>query len=94
VRELLINVAKHAQTDAAIVECERHEERVVVRVSDSGIGYDTAAVGATPRGGLGLISLHERLSFIGGTAQVRSAPGEGTLALLTAPLGASVGGET
>jgi signal transduction histidine kinase len=86
VRELLINVAKHAQTDSAIVESECREDRVVIRVSDSGVGYDAAVVFDGPRRGLGLISLHERLSFIGGTAEVRSTPGDGTVAVLTAPL--------
>jgi two-component system, chemotaxis family, sensor kinase Cph1 len=86
VRELLINVAKHARTDAALVECECQQQRIVVRVSDGGVGYDTAAhVSALPRG-LGLLNVRERLSLIGGTAEVRSKPGAGTLAVLSAPL--------
>jgi two-component system, chemotaxis family, sensor kinase Cph1 len=86
VRELLINVAKHAHTDSAIVESECHNERIVIRVSDAGVGYDAAVVFARPRRGLGLISLHERLSLIGGTAEARSTPGEGTFVVLSAPL--------
>jgi signal transduction histidine kinase len=43
VRELLINTAKHAQTDAAIVESECTGQRIVVRVSDAGVGYDAKA---------------------------------------------------
>jgi two-component system, chemotaxis family, sensor kinase Cph1 len=86
VRELLINVAKHAQTDSAIVESECRDDRVVIRVADSGVGYDAALVFDGARRGLGLISLRERLSFIGGTAEVRSTPGDGTIAILTAPL--------
>jgi light-regulated signal transduction histidine kinase (bacteriophytochrome) len=86
VRELLINVAKHAQTDCALVEAERHDERIVVRVSDKGVGYDAAAVLAGPHRGLGLISVRERLSLIGGSAELRSALGDGSVALLTAPL--------
>jgi chemotaxis family two-component system sensor kinase Cph1 len=86
VRELLINVAKHAQTDSATVESECRDDTVVIRVSDSGIGYDAAVVFAGLRRGLGLRSLRDRMSFIGGTAEVRSTPGEGTIAILTAPL--------
>jgi len=86
VRELLINTAKHAQTDAAIVESECHGERIVVRVSDNGVGYDSKAVFEGPHRGLGLISVRERLALIGGTAELRSARGEGTVAVLTAPL--------
>ena len=85
VRELLINVAKHAQTDCAIVEVESLDERVVVRVSDPGVGFDVAAL-PHPRRGLGLISLRERLSHIGGTVELRSVPGTGTIVVLSAPL--------
>lgn len=84
VRELLINVAKHAQTDSAVVECDTVQDRIVIRVSDSGIGYDTATA-VRPRG-LGLISVRERLSNIGGATQIRSTPGEGTVVTLTAGL--------
>ena len=86
VRELLINVSRHAQTDSALVECECQDERVIIRVADSGIGFDTAAVFAEPRRGLGLISLQERLALIGGSAEVCSTPGEGSDCILIAPL--------
>ncbi len=86
VRELLINVAKHAKTDSAIVQCECRDDRIIVRVSDQGVGYDPAAALAGRQRGLGLISVRERLSLIGGTFEMRSAPGGGTLAKLTAPL--------
>jgi signal transduction histidine kinase len=92
VRELLINVAKHAQTDTATVETVSQAERVVVRVSDPGVGYDASVAATGSRRRLGLISLRERLSHIGGTVEMRSAPGAGTSAVLTAPL--SVGPET
>jgi light-regulated signal transduction histidine kinase (bacteriophytochrome) len=87
VRELLINVAKHARTDAASVECGCSEGRIVVRVADRGVGYDAATPppSAGPRG-LGLISVRERLSLIGGTMELHSEPGVGTVARLTAPL--------
>jgi two-component system, chemotaxis family, sensor kinase Cph1 len=84
VRELLINVAKHAQIGSATVEVEREDSRVVVTVKDPGIGYDpTAPAQGRP---LGLISLRERLSHIGGTVLIHSTPGHGTEVVLTAPL--------
>jgi signal transduction histidine kinase len=54
-------------------------------VSDPGIGYDPAVL-QNSRRGLGLISLRERLSYIGGTVDLRSTPGLGTTAVLTAAL--------
>jgi len=90
VRELLINVAKHAQTDSALVEAECSDRCVVITVSDSGIGYEpTLTVPGTARRGLGLISVRERLSLIGGSFEFRSSPGAGSVAVLTAPIAAS-----
>lgn len=91
VRELLINVAKHAQTNSATVEAQCRAEGVVVTVSDPGAGFDLNAMPAGPRRRLGLISLRERLSHIGGTVDLRSTPGVGTIAVLMAPLS---GGES
>ena len=86
VRELLINVAKHAKTDSATVESECRDGRVIVRVADSGIGYDPASViGGTHRG-LGLLTVRERLPLIGGTAELASAPGRGTIGVLSVPM--------
>jgi light-regulated signal transduction histidine kinase (bacteriophytochrome) len=89
VRELLINVAKHAGTDGARVESGTRDGQVVVRVSDRGTGYapSPATTGHTgSHRGLGLISVRERLSLIGGTATIGPNPGGGTLGVLTVPL--------
>ena len=67
-------------------EAECQTERVVVRVSDPGVGYDSTVVLPSSRRRLGLISLRERLSYIGGTVELRSSVGSGTVAVLTAPL--------
>ena len=87
-RELLTNVAKHARTDSAVVETRRQGDQIVVRVSDAGVGFDATLFGAGPGGGhkLGLVSVRERMSFIGGTARVSSVAGEGTQAILSAQL--------
>lgn len=86
VRELVINVAKHARTDSAVIEVGRADDRIVIRVTDAGLGYDPAALAVMPRRGLGLVSVRERLSFIGGKLEVQSLPGHGTVAILSAPL--------
>jgi PAS domain S-box-containing protein len=86
VRELVINVAKHARTDNATIEVHRVNDRIVIRVTDTGVGYDPAVLAARPRRGLGLVSVRERLSFIGGELTVQSLPAHGTVAVLSAPL--------
>jgi PAS domain S-box-containing protein len=85
-RELLINVAKHAHTSSAALETLRTGDRIVVTVSDAGVGFDTTRAAAIANRGLGLDGIRERLSFIGGSVEVRSVPDEGTVAVLSAPL--------
>jgi signal transduction histidine kinase len=85
-RELLINAAKHAQAESAEVEIERVGGSIVVRVRDCGVGFDPQVLAAAKGQGLGLLSVRERLAFIGGSAELASLPGDGTLATLTAPL--------
>lgn len=87
-RELLINAAKHAQAESAEVEIERDRDRdsIVVRVSDGGVGFDPQLLGTAPGQGLGLLSVRERLGFIGGSVALESIPGDGTMATLRAPL--------
>ncbi|MBW2420498.1 MAG: PAS domain S-box protein [Deltaproteobacteria bacterium] len=80
-RELLINVAKHAEVDAAKVSIHSENQRVIVRVEDRGCGFDPDQ----ERGGYGLLSLRERVEHMGGTLKIESAPGEGTRIVVTAP---------
>lgn len=91
VRELLINVAKHARTDNAEVHCLVEDGRLIVAVSDEGCGFDASKVlGALPvAGAFGLFSIRERLASIGGSMDVDSAPGEGSTVTLTIPLAAA-----
>lgn len=89
VREALFNVVKHARTDEAHVSIERCGDRqVCVRVRDAGAGFDPAAAQqhADLAGGMGLFSIQERLSLVGGRLEVASAPGRGTTITMLAPL--------
>lgn len=88
VRELLINVAKHAGTRMAEVTSLRSGSRLTLAVSDDGGGFDyRQALQAAPgKGRLGLASLRERIEFIGGDMHVDSRPNEGTTITLVTPL--------
>lgn len=85
-RELLINAAKHARSESAMIQTLREGERIIVKVTDAGVGFDPAQLTASTQRGMGLVSVRERLSFIGGTAEIRSIPGDGTEAVLSALL--------
>lgn len=88
VRELLFNVAKHAHTDHATVELEEKEGELIIRVSDSGCGFDLEdlkARGQIARGS-GLLNIDKRLDLFGGRMEIDTAPGRGTRLTLHAPL--------
>jgi PAS domain S-box-containing protein len=82
-RELLINVARHAGTDEAQVSLKRRGDTLDILVEDSGAGFDG---GIDNAGGFGLASVRERLEALGGRLEIRSEPGRGTRARMVVPL--------
>jgi PAS domain S-box-containing protein len=87
-RELLLNIAKHANARKARVSVCKDDETVRIAVQDDGIGFDASAQDppASVTGGFGLFSIRERLNYIGGQGQIDSSPRRGTRVILTAPL--------
>jgi signal transduction histidine kinase len=81
-RELLINVAKHAEADKARVCLSRDGDTLALLVEDAGPGFDP---GMATRG-FGLLSMREHLRTLGGEMRVESTRGEGTKVFLKAPL--------
>jgi len=88
VRELLVNVAKHAQAKNVSISLLRDQTRIRVIVEDDGKGFDPARLKSMPAkaGGFGLFSLRQRLAHMGGELAVESAEGKGTKVTLSAPL--------
>jgi signal transduction histidine kinase/phage shock protein PspC (stress-responsive transcriptional regulator) len=96
-REAMVNAAKHAEVQEISVFAEVEDGTVSVFVRDRGVGFDPAEIGADRRGLAQ--SIRGRMERHGGTAQVRSKPGEGTEIELTMPVTAttdpgSTSGET
>ena len=87
VRELLVNVAKHARAKDVNISILRGEGEIKVTVRDDGIGFDPSLLdsqlGRIER--FGLFSIRERLDYIGGHLEIESQPGEGTRVRATAP---------
>jgi len=81
VAEALTNVAKYAEASHATVQVERQNGRVVVEVSDDGVG------GADPGRGTGLRGLADRLAVIEGRLEVDSEQGHGTTVTARIPCG-------
>jgi PAS domain S-box-containing protein len=88
VRELLFNVVKHANTRSAAINLRRLDESLQVTVSDQGTGFDPAAMPLAGEGGrgFGLLSIQERLKYMGGTLGIESNPGQGSRFVLSVPV--------
>ncbi len=84
--EALRNVAAHADAGHVGVSVVRDDGRARLRVQDDGRGFD-AATRARRRdeGHLGLALVEDLAAHLGGRADVRSAPGEGTVVELEVP---------
>jgi chemotaxis methyl-accepting protein methylase/signal transduction histidine kinase len=85
VRELLINVVRHAGVGVAYVGTHRKGRKLTVTVEDRGVGF-TAGSDASESAGLGLAALRERIVHIGGSFQIETRLARGTTATIQVPL--------
>ena len=86
--ELLVNVARHAETDRAKVSLYREGVNLCISVKDGGVGFnlDTLEAPSDKNRRSGLFSIRERFSYFEGEFSIQSEPGRGTQALLRVPL--------
>ncbi|MEI7784714.1 MAG: response regulator, partial [Betaproteobacteria bacterium] len=88
VRELLFNVVKHAQAHRVSIEATTGPGQMVqIVLTDDGLGFDPrqAFKSGSDAPGLGLFSIRERLTLLGGELRVESSPGRGSRFTLRAP---------
>jgi signal transduction histidine kinase len=83
-QEALRNMARHAGARQAEVALTRSADTLELRITDDGQGFDLAA--AQRRGGLGLISIDERVRLVQGRVQIVTAPRHGTALRVRVPL--------
>jgi signal transduction histidine kinase len=88
VRELVVNVVKHARANKVSVRLEDRSPSIRVIIEDDGIGFDprTVTQAGSKTGGFGLFSIEELMSDLGGSLKIVSEPGKGCTAILSAPL--------
>ncbi|MEU4166711.1 sensor histidine kinase [Streptomyces sp. NPDC026665] len=90
-QEALANARKHAGSSPAVtVGLAYAADSLALSVRDDGRGFDPAA----PVDGYGLAGLRARAAEAGGTASIRSAPGDGTTVRVTLPVPATPRSET
>jgi len=88
IRELLTNVMKHAESDDVTVYLAQPRGTLRIEVRDNGVGFDPVAVKMNTENvsKFGLFSIGERMHALGGTFEVQSMPGHGTIARFTLPV--------
>jgi ligand-binding sensor domain-containing protein/two-component sensor histidine kinase len=90
-KECVNNLVKHSDCTAAELELRIVNHWIVLRISDDGRGFVPDAPsghngnGASGLGGHGLESMRRRAVALGGTFEVKSAPGRGTVSTLKVP---------
>ena len=87
-QEAITNVLRHSEADFVHISLERNNGSIQGAIADNGRGFHFAGVdmnGGQPRG-LGLLGMQERITQVGGSIEVRSAPGAGTRVQFKAPI--------
>jgi len=85
-QEALNNVIRHSHAERVHIDLRVENALAKLSVQDSGVGFDVV----DNLGGLGLVSMRERLRMIGGDLLVESHQGQGTLISATVPLKTAV----
>ncbi|HET7114478.1 MAG TPA: histidine kinase, partial [Pyrinomonadaceae bacterium] len=82
--EALRNVSRHSGATSAAISLKRVNGSLELRVSDSGRGFDVDSF--RKGGGLGLVSIEERLRLLQGSCEIHSSSKKGTTLVARVPL--------
>jgi two-component system NarL family sensor kinase len=89
-QEALVNVRRHAQASAVILDLRIDGDHVHLTIADDGRGFDAdqqfAPDPGAPGHGFGLIGMQERARLLNGTMQIRSCAGAGAQIDVDIPL--------
>lgn len=75
-QEALRNIVKHAQAHSAAIELAVTDAQAILTIRDDGVGFDDEL--ARRAGGLGLVSMEERVRMLDGQLRIQSKIGVGT----------------
>jgi signal transduction histidine kinase len=81
-QEACTNAVRHGNTRWLAVSMNRQDGHVELAVRDSGTGFDPAA----PHAGSGLANIRDRVTELGGTVDIDSAPGQGAALTVRVPV--------
>jgi len=84
-QESLRNIGKHAANCNAVRVTVSGSRGVTLRIEDNGEGFNLED--AHKKGGLGLISIEERVRLVNGFLSIHSEPGKGSTLEVVVPIG-------
>jgi signal transduction histidine kinase len=87
IQEGLNNIHNHAQAKRVIIKMVASSPNIILRLEDDGIGFDPKQrlANATKEKRMGLRSMQERATLLGGKMLIQSNPGKGTKILVETP---------
>jgi PAS domain S-box-containing protein len=83
-QESLTNVARHAESHKVKVSLQHKDGLFVLSILDDGKGFEKETSDKT----LGILGMKERTAMMGGTYEINSQPGKGTLVVVSVPVSA------
>jgi PAS domain S-box-containing protein len=88
VRELLLNVAKHAKAKSVRISVGKVSGKIKINIADDGSGFDSlnSMRRKNKKSGFGLFNIRQRIEYLGGEFLIESEIGQGTRATLLLPL--------
>lgn len=87
-QEALTNIIKHAHANHVVIHLRKQNDNVLLEIEDNGRGFRVPNdwLEFIRQGHLGLAGMHERTEAAGGTLEVQSDPGKGTLVSIKIPI--------
>ncbi len=87
IQEALRNIQKHAQAQRVVIKVLKSFSGIILRINDDGLGFDPVqqVASATDKKRMGLRSMRERATLLGGTMRIQSRLGQGTKILVELP---------
>jgi signal transduction histidine kinase len=76
VQELVNNTIKHAGASSISLNLIKYDHKILVRYADNGSGFNPDKIKAEKT--MGIKSIEDRISFLGGELTIESAPGKGS----------------
>jgi signal transduction histidine kinase len=88
INELLLNVVKHSKAKKAVVSLTSQGDNLQVKVEDNGIGFNTSEINnyIIDNNSLGIFKISEKIKYLGGTFDIKSKPGQGTVVTFITPI--------